>query len=51
MYNEFLNIEYLNTNHSAINMTPKERFMKDIEHISRKTNEDIEESFLHRVHQ
>ena len=49
MYNEFLNREYLNTNHSAINMTPKERFMKDIEHISRKTNEDIEESFLHRV--
>ena len=49
MYDDFLNREYLNMKHSAINMTPKERFMQDIEHISRKTNEQIDESFLHRV--
>lgn len=49
MYDEFLSRKYLNTKHSAIDMTPKERFMKDIEHITRKTNEQIDESFLHRV--
>ena len=49
MYDEFLSRSYLNTKHSAIDMTPKERFMQDIEYISRKNNEEIDESFLHRV--
>ena len=49
MYNEFLNSSYLNTKHSAINMTPRERFMKDYSNISRKIDNQIDECFLHRV--
>lgn len=49
MYNEYLKNNYLNTNHTSIGMTPKERFIKDYENINRKTNEDIDECFLHRV--
>ena len=49
MYNEYLKDNYLNTRHSSIDMAPKERFMKDYENISRKTNEEIDECFLHRV--
>ena len=49
MYNEFLNDNYSNTNHSAINMSPKERFMKDYTNITRKTDKQIDECFLHRV--
>ncbi len=48
MYNEFLNENYYNVKHSAIDMTPRERFMKDYANISRKTNEQIDECFLHR---
>lgn len=48
MYDEFVSKEYINKEHSAITVTPKERFMKDYSNIQRKTNEDIEECFLHR---
>ena len=48
MYNEFLNTNYLNTKHSAIGTTPKERFMRDFSNISRKTDIQIDECFLHR---
>jgi len=48
MYTEFLNKEYMNKLHSAINETPKERFMKHYSSIVRKTDEQIEEAFLHR---
>lgn len=48
MYTEFLNEKYSNAQHSAIKQTPKERFMKDYEHMRRKTDDDIEECFLHR---
>ena len=49
MYNEYLDNNYFNVRHSAINMTPKQRFMNDYENISRKSNEQIDECFLHRV--
>lgn len=49
MYTEFLNESYINTKHSSIEMAPRERFMKDFENIKRKTNEQIEESFLHTI--
>lgn len=49
MYNEYLNTNYINSKHSAINMPPRERFMKDYDNISRKKDEEIEECFLHRV--
>ncbi len=48
MYTDFLSKSYINTEHSAIKQTPKERFMKDYEYIQRKTDDDIEECFLHR---
>ena len=48
MYKEFLNNEYNNTRHSAINTSPKDRFMKDYSNLRRKTNEEIDECFLHR---
>lgn len=49
MYTEFLNSSYINTKHSSIEMSPRERFMKDFDGIKRKTNEQIEESFLHTI--
>ena len=49
MYNEYLDNSYFNVRHSAINMTPKQRFMNDYENISRKNNEQIDECFLHRI--
>jgi len=49
MYNEFLNTNYMNAKHSAIDMTPRERFIKDYSNISRKTDNQIDECFLHRV--
>ena len=48
MYSEFLNKEYINKEHSAIKQTPRQRFMKDFSKIKRKTDEEIEECFLHR---
>ena len=48
MYTEFLESSYINKIHSAIKSTPKERFMKDFSNIKRKTDEQIEEAFLHR---
>ena len=38
----------LGTKHSAIGTTPKERFMRDFSNISRKTDIQIDECFLHR---
>ena len=49
MYTEFLNSSYLNVIHSAINMSPRERFMKDYDNISRKTDDEINECFLHKA--
>ena len=48
MYSEFLNKEYINKEHSSIQQTPRERFMRDVSNIKRLTNEQIEECFLHR---
>ena len=49
MYTEFLNNSYLNSVHSAINTTPRERFMQNFESIIRKSDEEINECFLHKV--
>ena len=49
MYTDFLNANYLNNIHSAINMAPRERFMKDYDNILRKTDDEINECFLHKV--
>ena len=49
MYTEFLNNSYLNSIHSSIDIAPRDRFMKDFEKISRKSDEEINECFLHKV--
>ena len=49
MYTEYLNASYLNSPHSAIGIAPRERFMKDFENITRKSDEEINECFLHKV--
>lgn len=49
MYNKFLDNNYFNSKHSSIDMTPKERFMKDYANISRKSNDEIDECFLHKT--
>jgi len=48
LYEEYLNKEYINKLHSAINTTPRERFMQDYQGVIRKTDAQIEECFLHR---
>ena len=48
MYTEFLDNGYINKPHSAIKSTPRERFIKDFSNIKRKSDEEIEEAFLHR---
>ena len=47
MYDEFLNKEYINKEHSAIQQTPRERFMKDFSNIKRITDEQIEELYIY----
>ena len=49
MYTQYLDSSYLNTIHSAIDMTPRERFMKDYNNISRKSDDEINECFLHKT--
>lgn len=48
-YDAFLKTGYLNSVHSSLKCTPRERFMKDIDNISRETNEFVDEAFLHRI--
>jgi len=48
LYTQYLNSQYINKLHSAVNTTPRERFMQDYDNIIRKTDEQIEECFLHR---
>jgi len=48
LYSEYLNKEYINKLHSAINTTPRARFMEHYSNIVRKTDEQIDEAFLHR---
>ena len=48
MYNRFVNMEYNNKEHSSLGISPKERFMRDYEGIIRKSDEELEECFLHR---
>ena len=48
MYTDFLNKDYSNKIHSAINKTPKESFMEHYSSIIRRTDEQVEEAFLHR---
>lgn len=48
-YEIFLNKEYNNAVHSSLDMTPKERYLKDFDLIKFPVPETLEESFLHRI--
>lgn len=48
-FNMYLNSGYNSSIHSAIKITPRERFLKDINRIKYLPPEDIENKFLHRV--
>lgn len=48
-FSKYLNTEYINKVHSAINDTPKNRYLKDMDRIKYKSEKELEEAFLHRV--
>ena len=48
-FNIYLNEEYQNKRHSSTKETPRSRYLKDSALIKRKTEEDIEACFLHRI--
>ena len=45
----FLNEKYMNTMHSAIGMSPRERYLKDLPRVKFIPKEILDEHFLHRV--
>lgn len=48
-YQVFLDKEYTNSIHSSLKTTPKERYLQDFDLIKFISEEELEESFLHRV--
>lgn len=48
-YHQFLDTEYNNGVHSSINMTPKERYLKDFDILRFAEKTVVEEGFLHRI--
>lgn len=48
-FNIYLNSEYQNKVHSAIKETPRNSYLKDSDLIKYKSEEEIEDCFLHRV--
>lgn len=48
-FNHYLDKDYQNHVHSSIQSTPKNSFLQDTSLVRYKTEEDIENSFLHRV--
>ena len=47
MYSDFLCSSYQNSIHSALNESPRDRFIKDFDNIKRKSDDYIDECFLH----
>lgn len=48
-YHHFLDTEYNHGSHSAINMSPRERYLKDFDSLRFVEKSVLEESFLHRI--
>ncbi len=48
-YHHFLDTEYNNTLHSSTGMTPRDRYLKDIDTLRFVEKSVVEESFLHRI--
>ena len=48
-FDAFLAAEYTNSIHSSLDMTPKERYLKDFDRIKFLDIDQLEESFLHRI--
>jgi len=48
-FNKYLLDKYLNNTHSALGITPRERYLKDHQKIKFVTPEKLENDFLHRI--
>ena len=48
-FNKYLNDKYINSDHSSIGMTPRSRYIQDIDKIKVIPSEMLETHFLHRV--
>lgn len=48
-FNKYLNEKYLNVVHSSIEITPRERYLKDTDRMKYIKTEDLDKNFLHRV--
>lgn len=48
-YHQFPDMEYNNSPHSSIGMTPKERYLKDFDSLRFLEKTAVEEGFLHRI--
>lgn len=48
-FNKYLTNEYTNKIHSSINSTPKDRYLRDLDRIKYKSEEELDNCFLHRV--
>ena len=48
-FNEYLNDKYTNSEHSALGMTPRNRYLRDINKVKLIPAELLENHFLHRV--
>lgn len=48
-FSKYLSEKYTNKTHSVIKDTPHNRYLKDFDKVKYKTEEELEDSFLHRV--
>lgn len=48
-FNKYINDKYMNTIHSSLGITPRERYLKDMSKIKFINPKDLENHFLHRV--
>lgn len=48
-FNKYLNEKYSNTTHSSLSITPRERYIQDINKIKIMPIEELDNHFLHRV--
>ena len=48
-FNNYLNEKYMNSIHSSLELTPRERYLKDTNRIKSVKPEDLDSHFLHRV--
>ncbi|EKD94328.1 MAG: hypothetical protein ACD_26C00116G0004 [uncultured bacterium] len=48
-FTKYMNEKYINSMHTGINMTPRNRYLKDINKIKYIPSEELENHFMHRI--